>query len=294
MPISFVSASLDRRIDHATATAEQARASGIAFLAAGLAFSAAALVGRQFAFAGVAVAFIALGFAFPGQVAQAGLNRAQDRAQLLIAAIALFACAAGLPRVLPVPDVLVGMLYGMGAGCLFGVVFAWLTPAACDSATPSLRRRYRANSCRRWPPTCCWCCCRCGCSSASTRHGCALVALLPLPPIAFAAARDRAPTSAMRTNCSGGSNWRRSRSPAPFVSFAYLTGGFLQAAGVIEVGAANAMLWVFPLTCLAYGVVRSWFRAVSADAEPGARIAGTPRLVAGLAGRAGSRSRARP
>jgi predicted ABC-type sugar transport system permease subunit len=41
-----------------------------------------------------------------------------------------------------------------------------------------------------------------------------------------------------------------------FVSFAYLTGGFLQAARVIDVRATDAMLWVFPLTCLAYGVVK--------------------------------------
>ena len=60
----------------------------------------------------------------------------------LIAAIALFACAAGLPRVLPVPDTLIGLFYGMGTGCLFGVAFAWLSPSACDSATPTLRRRY--------------------------------------------------------------------------------------------------------------------------------------------------------
>ena len=174
----------------------------------------------------------------------------------LIAAIALFASAAGLPRVLPVPDTLVGMLYGMGAGCLFGVVFAWLTPAACDSATPSLRRRYL----REFLPSMAayvllvllsvWLLKR-----VDTAWLRALVALLPLPPIAFAL------RAIVRYIRDADELQRRVELEAvafssAFGSFAYLTGGFLQAAGVIEVGAANAMLWVFPLTCLAYGVVK--------------------------------------
>ena len=60
----------------------------------------------------------------------------------LIAAVVLFACAAGLPLLLPVPDTLDGMLYGMGAGALFGAVLGWFMPAPCDNATPALRRRY--------------------------------------------------------------------------------------------------------------------------------------------------------
>jgi hypothetical protein len=60
----------------------------------------------------------------------------------LVAAIVLFACAAGLPRVFPVSDWLAGMLYGFGAGCLLGAGFGWLAPNACDAATPALRRRY--------------------------------------------------------------------------------------------------------------------------------------------------------
>lgn len=40
------------------------------------------------------------------------------------------------------------------------------------------------------------------------------------------------------------------------VSLLYMTGGFLQAARVIDVPAAAAMLWVFPLTCLVYGAAK--------------------------------------
>lgn len=40
------------------------------------------------------------------------------------------------------------------------------------------------------------------------------------------------------------------------VSLLYMTGGFLQSAKVIAIPAAEAMLWVFPLTCLVYGVAK--------------------------------------
>jgi len=44
---------------------------------------------------------------------------------------------------------------------------------------------------------------------------------------------------------------------AALVSFAYMTAGFLQAARVIDVPASAAMLWVFPLLCGTYGIVKS-------------------------------------
>lgn len=44
---------------------------------------------------------------------------------------------------------------------------------------------------------------------------------------------------------------------AALVSLAYMTGGFLQAAGAIDVPASAAMLWVFPLVCATYGIAKS-------------------------------------
>lgn len=44
---------------------------------------------------------------------------------------------------------------------------------------------------------------------------------------------------------------------AALVSFAYMTGGFLQIARVIDVPAGSAMLWVFPLVCGTYGIAKS-------------------------------------
>jgi hypothetical protein len=44
---------------------------------------------------------------------------------------------------------------------------------------------------------------------------------------------------------------------ALLVSAGYLGAGFLQTAELIAVPAKVAMLWVFPLLCLFYGIVRT-------------------------------------
>ena len=174
----------------------------------------------------------------------------------LLAALLLFAAAAGLPRLLAVPDALPGVLYGFGAGCLLGAAFSWLAPMPCETATPALRRRYL----REFLPAMAayvllvfvsvWLLKRV--DGGWLR---APVALLPLPPIAFAL------RAIMRYIRDADELQRRIELETvslatAFVSLAYLTGGFLQAAKVIDVRAADAMLWVFPLTCLAYGVVK--------------------------------------
>ena len=47
---------------------------------------------------------------------------------------------------------------------------------------------------------------------------------------------------------------------ALIVAQAYLIGGLLQLARVISVSAASAMVWVFPLLCLCYGVAKFFVR----------------------------------
>jgi hypothetical protein len=44
---------------------------------------------------------------------------------------------------------------------------------------------------------------------------------------------------------------------AAFVSLLYLTAGLLQAAKVLDIPASAAMIWVFPLVCLAYGLAKT-------------------------------------
>lgn len=43
---------------------------------------------------------------------------------------------------------------------------------------------------------------------------------------------------------------------AGVVSTVYMSAGFLQSAKLIEIGATSAMLWVFPLLCLGYGLAK--------------------------------------
>lgn len=43
-----------------------------------------------------------------------------------------------------------------------------------------------------------------------------------------------------------------------FVSMLYMTGGFLQSAKLIEVRGDVAMIWVFPLVCLGYGIAKAF------------------------------------
>lgn len=83
----------------------------------------------------------------------------------------------------------------------------------------------------------------------------ALVALLPVPPIAFVLRamvgyirdidelQQRIELEAICIAAAG-------------VSLAYMTGGFLQGAQVIDVPASAAMLWVFPSICGVYGLAK--------------------------------------
>lgn len=43
---------------------------------------------------------------------------------------------------------------------------------------------------------------------------------------------------------------------AGVVSTVYMSAGFLQSAKLIQIGATSAMLWVFPLLCIGYGVAK--------------------------------------
>jgi hypothetical protein len=43
---------------------------------------------------------------------------------------------------------------------------------------------------------------------------------------------------------------------AAFVSMMYIAGGFLQLAKVIDIPSGVAMIWVFPLICLSYGLAK--------------------------------------
>ena len=44
---------------------------------------------------------------------------------------------------------------------------------------------------------------------------------------------------------------------AAFVSLGYLAAGFLQRAKVIDVPSSAAMIWVFPLVCVTFGLAKT-------------------------------------
>ncbi|MCY1458106.1 hypothetical protein D9M71_754590 [compost metagenome] len=84
----------------------------------------------------------------------------------------------------------------------------------------------------------------------------ALIALLPVPPIAFvlrAMIRYIRDVDELQQRI----ELEAVSFATAFVSVVYLTGGFLQSAKVIDVPSNVAMIWVFPLVCLAYGLAKA-------------------------------------
>ena len=179
--------------------------------------------------------------------------------RFLVAGTLLAGCAALLPHVSPwpVPDFVLGLLYGVAAGCVLGALIRWRLPEPCDTATPALRRRYL----REFLPAMAlyviallfsiWLLKRL--DHVALR---AVIALLPVPPVAFAV------RAMMRYIRDADELQRRIEVEAlaiatACVSLGYLAAGLLQTAKVIDVPASVAMIWVFPLVCLVYGLAKA-------------------------------------
>ena len=169
---------------------------------------------------------------------------------LLAAAVA---CQQWLPGL---PDFLSGVLYGLAAGLLFATVVRAFRPEGCDEVTPAVRRRYL----REFLPAMAgyvaavflsvWLLKRVDAPALR-----ALIALLPVPAIALAM------RAIVRRIRDADELQRRIEVEAvsiaaAFVSLGYLAAGFLQRARVIDVPSSVAMIWVFPLVCLSFGVAK--------------------------------------
>ncbi len=168
------------------------------------------------------------------------------------------AVALVLPQVSPWPltETASGFLYGISAGCLFGALLRWRMPDPCDSGTPALRSRYM----REFVPAMVgyvitlflsvWLLKRI--DEPGLR---ALVALLPVPAIGMAL---RAIIRYIRDvdELQQRIELQAVSFSAAFVSMAYVTGGFLQMAKVIDIPSGVAMIWVFPLICVSYGLAK--------------------------------------
>ena len=157
----------------------------------------------------------------------------------------------------PVGDTWLGMLAGFGAGGLFVAALMWWAPEACDTGTPALRRRYL----REFLPAMAGYVVLLFVSLLLLKRVDepvlrALLALLPVAPIALVM------RAIIRYIRDADELQRRIELEAvsistALVSLLYMSGGFLQAARVIDVPASAAMIWVFPLVCLCYGVAKA-------------------------------------
>ena len=178
---------------------------------------------------------------------------------LLLAAVLCIALALALPHVSPwpVPDFVTGILYGVAGSFLFGGLLRWRMPEPCDTGTPALRSRYL----REFLPAMAGYVVTLFLSVWLLKQGVtepglrALIALLPVPAIGMAL---RAIIRYIRDvdELQQRIELEAVSFAAAFVSMAYVTGGFLQLAKVIDIPSAVAMIWVFPLICASYGLAK--------------------------------------
>ena len=168
----------------------------------------------------------------------------------------LLALAILLPRYTDLSDTGTGLLYGLAVGTLLASLLRRWLPEPCDTAPPALRRRYLREF---LPPmagylVALWISLTL-LKQVEAEWLRALVALLPLPPIGFAMraiVRYIRDTDELQRQI----ELEAVSIATALVSMLYLAGGFLQAAKVVDVPASAAMIWVFPLVCLVYGLAK--------------------------------------
>lgn len=177
------------------------------------------------------------------------------RTFLALGGLALLA-AIVLPLAMDLPDTFRGILYGLAAGCfLIAMLIRW-SPEPCDSAPAALRRRYM----REFMPAMAAYIVLLFASLVLLKQVeepvlRALLALLPVAPIALVL------RAIIRFIRDADELQRQIELEAvsfstALVSLLYMSGGFLQLARVIDVPAGAAMIWVFPLVCLVYGIAK--------------------------------------
>ena len=186
------------------------------------------------------------------------MTRNRRRALALLVASALLLLVGWLGHVLawPIAQTLLGMLAGLGAGGLLLALLLWWSPDICESTQPALQRRYL----REFMPAMLgyvlalflsmWLLKRV--DEPILR---ALVALLPVAPIALvlrAIVRYIRDTDELQRQI----ELEAVSFATASISLLYMSGGFLQLAKVIDVPSGVAMLWVFPLICLVYGLAK--------------------------------------
>jgi hypothetical protein len=175
---------------------------------------------------------------------------------VLCASLALLAAAAWLP--FGGSDYLRGLCMGVGIGGLFLALLLWWSPGGLrDSAPPALARRYYREfglpMLLYVGVMLCW---KRLLGSVDAHWLRVVVALLPALLVALvirAVARFVRDSDELQRRI----ELESIAIAAALISGGYMAAGFLQAAEMIALPASAAMLWVFPLLCMTYGIAKS-------------------------------------
>jgi len=149
-----------------------------------------------------------------------------------------------------------GMLAGFAAAGVFGALLLWWSPDTCEAVRPGLARRYYRELS---VPMVAYILVMLGWKRLLDMVGDGglrvLVALLPAAIVLWmmrVVVRYVRESDEMQRRI----ELESIAIAAMLVSSAYMAAGFLQTAKLIDVPAKVAMLWVFPLLCMTYGVVK--------------------------------------
>lgn len=157
----------------------------------------------------------------------------------------------------PVQRIVVWLLIAAAVGLALGALLRQLLPEPCDTAPPALRKRYT----REMMIITGTYMVLLAISLTLLKHveGAPLracVALLPVPPIVMllrAMIRYIRDVDEMQQRI----ELQAICFATGLVSLVYFSGGLLQTARVLDVPADQAMIWVFPLICLTYGLAKA-------------------------------------
>ena len=185
------------------------------------------------------------------------MNTWTCRALVIGGALMLIVAVLAQLDMLALPDFVRGLLFGMGTMLIAVGLMKSRLPSMADASTPALRKRYM----REFTPAMVGYFAAILGSVWLLKKGVedpALRALVALAPVPFVALAMRAMIRQIRDT---DEMQRRIEVESvslatALVSLAYFAAGLLQAAKVIDVPASAAMIWVFPLVCLIYGVVK--------------------------------------
>ena len=156
----------------------------------------------------------------------------------------------------PIHDQTLGLLTGLGVGLWFAAALLWFSPDMTDAVPKRLARRYQREM---WPAMTAyvlvmlaW---RRVLDMADATWLKVLIALFPALLVlwvmrAFVRYVRDSDEMQRRIELESGAV------AGLVVSGIYLAAGFLQTAGLIDIPSKVAMIWVFPMLCLVYGIAK--------------------------------------